>query len=251
MLDLPKASFYYEPATESEYNLKLMRLLDEQYLQTPFYGSRRMTAWLHQVGYAVNRKRVQRLMGLMGLEAVFPKKQTSLANPKHRIYPYLLGQVTLERPNQIWSTDITYVPMNKGFMYLVAIIDWFSRYVVAWEISNTMDVHFCIEALHKAFQQGTPEIFNSDQGSQFTSYAFTQCLERRAIQISMDGRGRAFDNIFIERLWRSVKYEDIYLKDYQNGATLTQGLKNYFLFYNEQRPHQSLDYKTPAEIYFN
>ena len=228
-----------------------MRLIDEQYLKTPFYGYLRMTAWLKRQGYHVNHKRVQRLMRLMGLVTLYPKPKTTLTNKEHTIYPYLLRKVTITCPNQVWSTDITYLPMARGFMYLVAIIDWYSRYVVSWEVSNTMESTFCITALKRALQRQQPEIFNSDQGSQFTANAFTKVLKERQIRISMDGRGRALDNIFIERLWRSLKYEDIYLKAYETVADLVVGLEKYFYFYNEDRLHQSLGYRTPAEVYLN
>ena len=226
-----------------------MRLIDEQYTRTPFYGSRRMTVFLRTEGQVVNRKRVQRLMRLMGLEGVAPGPHTSRAHLQHKVYPYLLREVVLERPNQVWSTDITYIPMRRGFMYLVAILDWYSRYVLAWELSNTLDTRFCLEALERALSGAHPEIFNSDQGVQFTSLAFTTRLEHHGIRISMDGRGRVFDNIFVERLWRTLKYEDIYLKDYVSVPELEAGLRSYFRFYNEERPHQALDYRTPAAVH--
>ena len=200
--------------------------------------------------YEINRKRIQRLMRIMGIEAIYPKPNTSLRNLEHKIYPYLLRDLDIVRPNQVWSTDITYIPMEKGFMYLVAVIDWYSRYVLSWEISNTMDVDFCISALKKALKKGTPEIFNTDQGSQFTSLVYTKILLERSIKISMDGRGRALDNIFIERLWRSLKYEDIYLKNYLNGFELQRGMEKYFRFFNNKRPHQSLGYKVPTAFYY-
>lgn len=250
LIGLNRASFYYQRTTENAENLRLMRLIDEQYLKTPFYGSRRMVEILKQEGYNVNRKRVQRLMRRMGLEAIYPRPRTSQTNPSHKIYPYLLKDLTIVHSNQVWSTDITYVPMKRGFMYLVAIMDWFSRYILSWKLSNTMDTHFCLEALEAALNNGKPIIFNSDQGSQFTSLEFIRRLETDNIAISMDSKGRALDNIFIERLWRSVKYEDIYIKDYENGYELESGLHQYFELYNNQRPHQSLEYKTPACIYF-
>jgi len=227
-----------------------MRLLDEQFLQTPFYGSRRMKEVLIRKGYKVNRKKVVRLMRLMGIEAIYPKPKLSKSNPLHKKYPYLLQGKKIYFPNQVWASDITYIPLINGFGYLVAIIDWYSRYVIAWELSNFLDAEFCLEALHNGLQKTKPEIFNTDQGSQFTSNKFTQHLERNGIQISMDGRGRVFDNIFIERLWRSVKYEDIYIKEYANLKEVKEGLKNYFNFYNEQRIHQGLNYLTPAEVYY-
>lgn len=223
-----------------------MRLIDEQYTCTPFYGSRRMRVYLRELGHGVNRKRVQRLMGLMGLEGVAPGPRTSRRQPGHKVYPYLLRDVVPARPNQVWSTDITFIPMRVGFMYLVAILDWYSRYVVAWALSNTLDTGFCLEALERALQWGQPEIFNSDQGCQFTSEAFTGRLEAQGVRISMDGRGRVFDNIFVERLWRTIKHEDIYLKDYMTVAELDAGLSHYLRFYNEARPHQALGYRTPA-----
>ncbi len=208
LVGLNRSTLYYEGQGESEENLNLMRLIDMQYMKTPFYGSRRMAAQLRREGHTANRKRVQRLMRKMGLEALYPKARLSEANKDHRIYPYLLRGVEIERVNQVWSTDITYVPMRRGFMYLVAVIDWFSRYVLSWELSNTLDTNFCLAALDRALKQGKPEIFNTDQGAQFTSRSFTERLEAAKVQISMDGRGRALDNIFVERLWRTVKYED-------------------------------------------
>jgi putative transposase len=249
LLDLNRSTYYYVPASESALNLQLMRLIDEQYLRTPFYGWPRMTVYLQNQGYAVNHKRVQRLMHKMGIQALYPKPSLSKANPAHKIYPYLLRNLAITHPNQVWSTDITYLPMSNGFMYLVAVIDWFSRYVLAWHLSNTLDGVFCVDTLQQALQCGRPAIFNSDQGAQFTATAFTTILEKAAIQISMDGKGRALDNIFIERLWRSVKYEDVYLKRYDSVPALFAGLDAYFTFYNHERPHQSLDYRTPAQIY--
>ena len=228
LLGLPRSSYYYQPTPESDQNLHLMRLIDEQYLQTPFYGSRRMTAQLRRAGYPVNRKRVQRLMRLMGIEAIYPKPKTSGAAPTHTVYPYLLRDLPIVRPGQVWSADITYVPMARGFMYLTAILDWYSRFVVAWRLSNTLDGGFCLEALEAALQVDCPEIFNTDQGAQFTARAFTSRVEAAGIRVSMDGRGRALDNVFIERLWRSVKYEDLYLKAYDDGRALHEGLTNYF-----------------------
>lgn len=249
LLGLSRSAYYYTPAAETPENLRLMRLLDAQYLVTPFYGSRRMTVWLKQHGHGINRKRIQRLMRLMGLEGLAPGPQTSVAHPAHPRYPYLLRNVSVVRPNQAWCVDITYVPMAVGFMYLVAIMDWFSRYVVGWAVSNSLDTDFCLEALDQAFTHGAPDIFNSDQGVQFTSQAWIAQVEKAGSRVSMDGRGRVFDNIFIERLWRSVKYEDIYLRDYATGPELLRGLAAYFVFYNEQRPHQAHAYDTPAEIY--
>jgi putative transposase len=226
-----------------------MRLIDEQYTRTPFYGSRRMRVYLRELGYGLNRKRVQRLMRLMGLEGVAPGPRTSRRQPEHKVYPYLLRDVVPVRPNQVWSTDITFIPMRVGFMYLVAILDWYSRYVVGWALSNTLDTGFCLEALERAFERGRPEIFNSDQGCQFTSEAFTGRLEAQGVRISMDGRGRVFDNIFVERLWRTIKHEDIYLKDYMTVPELDTGLAQYFRFYNNERPHQALGYRTPAIVH--
>lgn len=221
-----------------------MRAIDEAYLRTPFYGSRRMAEVL-----GVNRKRVQRLMRRMGLEAIYPKPRTTQRNADHKIYPYLLRNLAIERPDHVWSSDITYVPMPTGFMYLTAVMDWFSRHVLAWRLSNTLDGLFCVEALEVALSAARPEIFNTDQGVQFTSRAFTGRLEEHQVAISMDGRGRALDNVFVERLWRSVKYESIYLHEFATVAALERGLAEYFRFYSHERPHQALDYRTPAEVY--
>ncbi len=249
LLGANRSGLYYEPVGESEENLLLMRLLDEQYTRTPFFGSRRMTEWLVAQGHEVNRKRVRRLMELMGIEAVYPKPKLSQPGEGHRLYPYLLGGVTVERVDQVWSTDITYIRMAQGFVYLVAILDWFSRFVVSWSLSLTMEIDFCLEALDRALRRGQPEIFNSDQGAQFTSEKFTGRLEAKKIAVSMDGRGRCFDNIFVERLWRSVKYEEVYLKDYASVTEARASIAGYFQFYNHARPHQSLAYRTPAAIY--
>ena len=249
LLGLSRSSLYYEPAGETSEDLRLMRRIDEQYTACPFYGSRRLTAWLVAQGEEVNRKRVQRLMRVMGLEAIYPKPRLSLAGKGHRIYPYLLRGVKVERPDQVWSTDITYVPMASGFMYLAAVIDWYSRYVITWRLSNTLDGSFCLEMLEEALSGGRPEIFNTDQGVQFTASAFTGRLESAGVAVSMDGRGRALDNVFVERLWRSVKYEDIYIRGYEAVPELHQGLARYFAFYNDERPHQSLGYRTPAAVY--
>lgn len=250
LVGLNRSTFYYLPAMESDYNLKLMRLIDEQYMRTPFYGWPRMTAYLRRQGHEINHKRVQRLMGLMGLQAIYPKPHSKGVRQEHKVYPYLLRGLAITHPNQVWSADVTYVPMLHGFMYLVAILDWFSRYVLAWQLSNTLDGEFCLQALHQALRLGRPDIFNTDQGVQFTAHAFTDCLEAHEIRVSMDGRGRALDNIFVERLWRSVKYEDIYLKDYGNVPALESGLGHYFTFYNTERPHQSLAYRSPTEVHF-
>lgn len=251
LIALPRSSYYYEPAGESDYNLELMRIIDEQYLQTPFFGSRQMTRWLRRQEHPVNRKRIQRLMQIMGLEATVPGPHTSRPHPEHMIYPYLLRGMVLRHSNLVWSADITFVPMPVGFMYLVAIIDWYSRFVLAWRLSNTIDTPFCLDALAIALEDGTPCIFNTDQGCQFTSSDFTGQLLAEGILISMDGRGRALDNVFIERLWRSVKYEDIYLRDYGSVPELEQGLADYFRFYNHERPHSSLDGRTPAEVHWS
>jgi putative transposase len=250
LLSLARSSYYYCATGESEENLLLMRLLDEKYTRTPFYGVRRMMVWLGEVGHAVNSKRVRRLMRLMGLEAIYPKPRLSLGGPGHKIYPYLLSGVPIERINQVWSTDITYIRLRHGFVYLTAVMDWYSRYVLSWEISVTMETSFCVAALDWALRRGKPEIFNSDQGAQFTSCDFTKRLLDDGIRISMDGRGRVFDNIFVERLWRTVKYEDIYLKDYTDVPMLIGGLGDYFDFYNRERSHQSLGYRTPAGVYY-
>jgi len=246
---VPRSGFYYEPAAESEKNLLLMRLIDEQYLRHPEYGSPRMTDWLGDQGHGVNHKRVARLMRKMRLLAITPGPHTSKPTPGHKIYPYLLRGVSIERVNQVWSMDITYIPMRRGFMYLAAVIEWHSRYVLAWELSNTLESFFCVAALERALAQGTPEVFNTDQGSQFTSEAFTNVLLDRNIAISMDGRGRALDNVFIERLWWTVKYEEVYPKNYADGLALHKGLGNYFDYYNDERKHSALDKRTPAEVF--
>jgi len=228
-----------------------MRAIDEQYLSTPFYGRRRMTQWLRGEGHEVNEKRVGRLMSAMGIEAIYPKSRLSKPAPGHRIYPYLLRGVAIGRVNQVWSTDITYIPLRQGFAYLVAVIDWYSRYVLSWELSVTMDTEFCVSALSEAFSVGRrPEIFNTDQGAQFTSEAFTTPLLELGVSISMDGRGRALDNVFIERLWRSVKYEEVYLRDYRDVVHSRRSLRAYFRFYNTERPHQALGYRTPEQVYW-
>jgi putative transposase len=248
-LGLNRSSWYVQPAGETAENLHYMRQIDEQYLRRPVYGSRRLTDYLQKRGHAVNRKRVQRLMRLMGLEAIYAKPRLSRPGFESRIYPYLLRNVAIVRPNQVWSTDITYVPLPGGFMYLTAVLDWYSRYVLSWELSATLDGGFCLSALEEALNVATPEIFNTDQGAQFTSRAFTGRLEQAGIAISMDGRGRALDNVFIERLWRSVKYEEVYLHEHATVALLAAGLEGYFGHYCHERPHQSLGYRTPAEVY--
>jgi len=250
ILGIPKSSFYYTPVPESKENLQIMRLMDEQYLKTPFYGVRRMHYYVLQHGYLANIKRIRRLLRLMNQEAIYPKPNLSRPGQGHKIYPYLLKNLEINRVNQVWSSDITYIPMSSGFLYLVAIIDWYSRYVLAWKISNSLDVRFCLEALDDAFKIGHPEIFNTDQGSQFTSDDHINQLSLRAIKISMDGRGRALDNVFIERLWRSLKYEYVYLNTPETGQQLYEGADHYFKFYNNERPHQSLGYQTPATIHY-
>jgi putative transposase len=244
-----RSGFYYEPVPETEENLSLMRLIDEQYLAHPEYGYPRMTDWLRKKKNEVSYKRVARLMRQMGLQAITPGPHTSKPVSGHKIYPYLLRNVDIERVNQVWSTDITYIPMRGGYMYLTAVIDWYSRYVLAWELSNTMDSQFCIDALERALSQGRPEIFNTDQGSQFTSDLFTGVLIDQEITISMDGKGRALDNVFIERLWWSVKYEKVYPQSYADGHSLHEGLSSYFEYYNNERSHSALDKRTPAEVF--
>lgn len=241
---------YYVTSGESDYNIMLMNKLDEQYTETPFYGVNKMTEYLNQLGYQVNVKRVRRLLRTMGLEAIYPKPDLSKRNPENKVYPYLLRNVPIVRVNQVWSTDITYIRLKKGFAYLMAIIDWHSRYVLNWCVSTTLEADFCIETLVETLETGNCEIFNTDQGSQFTTNRFINPLLERGIKVSMDGRGRALDNIFVERLWRSVKYENIYLKEYDSVLELKKGLKEYFQFYNYQRFHQSLGYKTPAQVYY-
>ncbi len=252
LLGLHRSTWYDQGAAtdEPEENLKLMQHIDELYTAHPFYGSRKMVAVLGRRGHVVNRKRVQRLMRLMGLQSVAPQPNTSRPHPQHKVYPYLLRGMSVVRPRQVYSTDITYIRVGRGFAYLTAVIDWYSRQVLSWRLSNTMDTAFCVEALEEALERyGTPEIFNTDQGSQFTSAAFTDVLKAHKIRISMDGKGRALDNIFVERLWRSVKYEEIYLKQYQTMQEARDGLSAYFQFYNHERPHQSLNNKTPAEAH--
>ena len=250
LVGLPRSTYYYQPCGESPENLHLMRLLDEQYTETPYYGIRRMTAWLRSQGYEVNHKRVARLLRTMGLETIYPHPRTSQPHPEHRVYPYLLRGMSITRVNQVWSTDITYIRLHSGFIYLVAVMDWFSRYVLSWAVSITMDVGFCLEALDQALEVAHPDIFNTDQGAQFTSLDFTGRLQAAGIRISMDGRGRALDNVFVERLWRTVKYEEVYLKEYETPREAIQGLTLFFVRYNERRQHQSLDYQTPAAVYF-
>lgn len=251
LLGMARSTAYYRPEPVSEEDLALMRLIDEIHLQWPFYGSRRMRDELEERGHTVNRKRVQRLMRLMDLSALYPRRRTSQPGKGHKIYPYLLRDLSVERANQVWATDICYIPMAKGFMYLVAIMDWRSRRVLSWRVSNTLDTDFCIEALEEALQRfGAPEIFNTDQGAQFTSEAFTDVLKAHGVAISMDGKGRWVDNVFVERLWRSVKYEDVYLRAYETPAELRAGLGRYFEFYNSRRRHSALDRRTPDAVYY-
>jgi len=250
LIELSRSTFYYQPIGENAYNLALMRLIDERFTKRPFYGVPRMTASLRAMGHGVNPKRVRRLMRVMGLEAIYPKPRLSANGPDHKVYPYLLKGVAVDRPDQAWATDITYVRLTHGFVYLTAIMDWYSRYVVAWELSITLDSGFCLEALRKALRISRPEIFNTDQGPQFTSVDFTRLLKNAGIRVSMDGRGRVYDNIFVERLWRSVKYEEVYLHDYQTVPAARSHLSDYFEFYNNERPHEALGYRTPHEVYF-
>jgi putative transposase len=252
LLGVARSSAYYRPEPVSAEDLALMRLIDEIHLRWPFYGSRRLRDELQDRGHTVNRKRVQRLMRQMDLRALYPRRRTSQPGEGHKIYPYLLRGLSIERANQVWATDICYIPMAKGFMYLVAIMDWHSRRVLSWRLSNTLDTDFCIEALEEALQRfGTPDIFNTDQGAQFTSEAFTGLLKEHGIQISMDGKGRWVDNVFVERLWRSVKYEDVYLRAYETPTELRAGLARYFQFYNTRRRHSALDRRTPDAVYFD
>ena len=249
LIGISRSSVYYRPRGHSQKDLAVMKLIDQQYLTTPFYGSRRMKVWLGREGYPANRKRVRRLMRTMGLQAIYRRPRTSKPGPGHKVYPYLLGGMEITRPNQVWAADITYIPMARGFHYLVAIMDWYTRYVVAWRLSNTLDADFCVETLEEALGKGRPETFNTDQGSQFTGDGFTGLLKQHGVRISMDGKGRYTDNIFVERLWRTVKYEEVYLKAYSNGREARVGLEAYFYFYNNQRPHQALGYRTPAEVF--
>jgi len=253
LLDLARSTYYYEPEPVSDEDLHLMRLIDECYLERPFYGTRRIKDWLYDHhGLVVNRKRIQRLRRLLAIETLYPKRNLSLANQQHKVYPYLLRGLEIDRPNQVWSTDITYIPMAKGFVYLVAVMDWYSRRVLSWRVSTTMDSNFCVDALNEAIDRyGSPDIFNTDQGSQFTSGEFTGALKANDIAISMDGKGRWVDNVFVERLWRSVKYEEVYLNAYENVNVAKQALARYFEFYNDERRHQSLGKRTPSAVYFN
>ena len=249
LLGIARSGLYYKAGGVSAKNLRIMRMLDEQYTKMPYYGVERMTAWLHREGVQIGHNKVRRLMRTMGLEAIYPKRRLSIPDKENVIYPYLLRGVTISRPNQVWATDITYIRLSCGFVYLVVIMDWFSRYVLSWRLSTTMDTEFCVSALEEALVGKRPEIFNSDQGSQFTSREFTNVLKWANVRISMDGRGRVFDNIFVERLWRSVKYEEVYIKDYKDVRTARKELTSYFRLYNVERLHQSLNYRTPGEVY--
>lgn len=251
LLSISRSTHYYKRRRVNSQDLELMRIIDEQYLKTPFYGSRSFCSHLRKLGYKINRKRVQRLMRLMRLEAIYPKPTTSKPHPENKIYPYLLRGLAIDQPNQVWATDITYIPMRRGFMYLVAVMDWYSRKVLSWKVSNTLDGDFCIAAVQEAINKyGPPQIFNTDQGAQFTSRAFTELLETNGIRVSMDGRGRYQDNIFIERLWWTVKYQYVFLRAIETGAELKKGLRDWFEFYNQQRPHQTFNGLSPDDIYF-
>ena len=250
LLSVSRSGWYYQEKGESALNLKLMKLIDEQFLKTPFYGSRQMTKYLKRQDYCVGRNRIRRLMKKMGIEAIYQTPNTSWKHPEHRIYPYLLKNLDVNRPNQVWCTDITYIPIKRGFLYLIAVMDWYSRKVLSWRISNTLDTHFCIEALEEALDNYPhPEIFNTDQGSQFTSFDFTNTLKENGVRISMDGKGRWRDNVFIERLWKSLKYECVYPKAFENGIEARKEIKNWLKFYNEERPHSRFGLKTPSEAY--
>lgn len=251
LLALPRSTFYYQASGESQANLWLMKRIDELFLDSPFFGARQMARALRREGYKVNRKRVVRLMRKMGLSAIYRKPNTSRPHPEHRIYPYLLREVAITASNQVWCADITYIPMRRGFLYLVAVMDWHSRKVLSWRLSNSMEADFCLAALREALARfGAPEIFNTDQGSQFTSTDFTEVLKGASVQISMDGRGRCMDNVMVERLWRSLKYENVYLRAYETGSEARAGIGNWIEFYNERRPHSSLDGRTPKEAYW-
>jgi len=250
LLGLNRSTAYYQAGPERTENRSLREAIDRQYTETPYYGVPRMTAHLRREGLRVNPKRVRRLMRTMGLAAIYPKRRLSVSNPAHRVYPYLLRGVRVSRPDEVWASDITYIRLRGGFVYLTAIMDWHSRYVLSWELSNTLDAAFCLSALERALAISQPEIFNSDQGGQYTSEAFTGRLRKAGVKISMDGRGRVYDNIFVERLWRTVKYEEVYLRDYASLGEAQAALGRYFHRYNHQRPHQSLGWRTPAEVYF-
>jgi len=251
LVSISRSGFYYQPAGQTPLNLELMRLIDRQFLETPWYGSRQMARHLRRAGYSVGRKRIRRLMAKMGLEPIYLRPRTTVPHPERQIYPYLLRELVIQRPNQVWCADITYIPMQRGFLYLVAVMDWVTRKVLSWRVSNTMDADFCIEALEEALERfGRPEIFNTDQGSQFTSPRFTGVLREAGVRISMDGRGRWMDNVFIERLWRSLKYECIYLHAFETGSTLRAGLREWIGYYNARRPHSTLAGRTPDEAYW-
>lgn len=249
LLSVQRTNLYYMPRPVSEETLTIMNLIDQEYLHHPFYGSPKLTEAVRQAGFIVNHKRVERLMQRMGIQAIMPKRNLSKKAQENRVFPYLLRGVEITHPNQVWSTDVTYVPMAHGFMYLTAVIDWFSRYVLAWEISNTFDAAFCVGVVRRAFEIAVPEIFNTDQGAQYTSDEFTEFITGTTAKFSMDGRGRALDNVFVERLWRSVKYEEIYLHSYTDGYGLHDGLDQYFRFFNHERFHAALGYRTPADVY--
>lgn len=250
LVSISRSSYYYRPCEESDLNLRLMQMIDKQMLVTPFYGSRQMTRHLKREGYCISRKRIRRLMGKMGICTIYQKPKLSTPHPDHQVYPYLLRDVAVSAPNQVWCADITYIPMRKGFMYLIAIMDWHSRKVLSWRLSNSLEADFCVEALEEALSlYGAPEIFNTDQGSQFTSHDWIKVLQQHDIKISMDGKGRWMDNVFIERLWRSLKYECIYLHEFDCGSAVKSGLREWFRFYNEHRPHSTFDGQTPHEVY--
>ena len=251
LIELPRSSYYYNPVGITEEELEIMKRIDKLYTEYPFYGYRKMEVELRKQGQIYNHKRILRLMQVMGIQALTPRKNLSKPRKDHLVFPYLLRNVSITKTNQVWSTDITFIPMYKSFAYLVAVMDWFSKYVLSWEISNTLDVHFCLSALDKALRLGKPEIFNTDQGSQFTSQVFVEKVLGNNIKLSMDSKGRALDNVFIERLWRSLKYENVYLREYCTYQELFSGMNSYFNFYNNVRPHQSLKYSTPADIYMN
>ena len=250
LLGMSRSSYYYRSSRDGSYNEYLMRLIDEQYTRTPFYGVAKMTAWLHRQGHWVNEKRIRRLMRLMGLYAIYPKPRLSKSNDAHKKYPYLLKGVTIDHTDQVWCSDITYIRLLHGFVYLAVIMDWFSRYILSWELSITLEKEFCMDVLNSALLISKPEIFNSDQGPQYTSEDFIDVLKKEDIRISMDGRGRLYDNIFVERLWRTIKYEEVYLHDYRNVSEARERLSFYFDFYNTERPHASLEYRTPQEVYY-
>jgi len=249
LLGIHRSGLYYKPVGPDPYDQQLMVLIDQMYTKRPFYGSRKMTHWLRKLGHEIGRKRVQRLMRTMGLEAIYPRRRTTIPNPAHKVYPYLLRNMKIDRPDFVWASDITYIPMAVGWLYLTVVMDWHSRYVLSWELSNSLDADFCVRALETALSTGCPEIFNTDQGSQYTSEAFTGVLKDAGIAISMDGRGRFLDNVFVERLWRSLKYEEIYLKAYETVREARDGIRAWIEFYNRERFHASLDYQTPWVVY--